>query len=92
VSPQTIGSAGDFAAEASAPDRAIMALIDRQYLARPYHRSRRMAAWLATACAEFSPSGRGEAVTRAMVVRGRKLRSSASDFSFSTRSSMLRAR
>jgi len=69
-----------------------MALIDRQYLARPYHRSRRMAAWLATACAEFSPSGRGEAVTRAMVVRGRKLRSSASDFSFSTRSSMLRAR
>src|SRR5271169_202898 len=29
-------------------DRAIMALIDRQYLARPYYGSRRMAAWLAT--------------------------------------------
>jgi putative transposase len=28
--------------------RAIMALIDRQYLARPYYGSRRMAAWLAT--------------------------------------------
>jgi putative transposase len=29
-------------------DCAIMALIDRQYLARPYYGSRRMAAWLAT--------------------------------------------
>jgi putative transposase len=29
-------------------DRAIMALIDRQYLTRPYYGSRRMAAWLAT--------------------------------------------
>jgi len=29
-------------------DLAIMALIDRQYLARPYYGSRRMAAWLAT--------------------------------------------
>jgi putative transposase len=28
-------------------DLAIMALIDRQYLARPYYGSRRMAAWLA---------------------------------------------
>ena len=27
---------------------AIIALIDRQYLARPYYGSRRMAAWLAT--------------------------------------------
>ena len=34
--------------EASAEDLAIMALIDRQYLARPYYGSRRMAAWLAT--------------------------------------------
>ena len=33
---------------ASAEDLAIMALIDRQYLARPYYGSRRMAAWLAT--------------------------------------------
>ena len=35
-------------AEVSAADLAIMALIDRQYLARPYYGSRRMAAWLAT--------------------------------------------
>jgi putative transposase len=35
-------------AEISAADRAIMALIDRQYLVRPYYGSRRMAAWLAT--------------------------------------------
>jgi putative transposase len=35
-------------AEPSAEDLAIMALIDRQYLARPYYGSRRMAAWLAT--------------------------------------------
>jgi putative transposase len=34
-------------AEVSDADRAIMALIDRQYLARPYYGSRRMAAWLA---------------------------------------------
>jgi putative transposase len=34
-------------AEVSAEDLAIMALIDRQYLARPYYGSRRMAAWLA---------------------------------------------
>jgi putative transposase len=34
--------------EVSEVDRAIMALIDRQYLARPYYGSRRMAAWLAT--------------------------------------------
>src|SRR5215470_7155156 len=34
--------------EASAEDLAIMALIDRQYLARPYYGSRRMAAGLAT--------------------------------------------
>ena len=35
-------------AEFSEGDCAIMALIDRQYLARPYYGSRRMAAWLAT--------------------------------------------
>src|SRR5216683_6669881 len=35
-------------AEVSDEDRAIMALIDRQYLARPYYGSRRMAAWRAT--------------------------------------------
>src|SRR5207245_435530 len=35
-------------AEVSEEDCAITALIDRQYLARPYYGSRRMAAWLAT--------------------------------------------
>src|SRR6266566_5800859 len=35
-------------AEISEEDGTIMALIDRQYLARPYYGSRRMAAWLAT--------------------------------------------
>ena len=35
-------------AEVGEEDRTIMALIDRQYLARPYYGSRRMAAWLAT--------------------------------------------
>jgi putative transposase len=35
-------------AAVSEEDRAIMALIDRQYLARPDYGSRRMAAWLAT--------------------------------------------
>ena len=35
-------------AEVSEADRVIMGLIDRQYLARPYYGSRRMAAWLAT--------------------------------------------
>ena len=35
-------------AEVSAEDLALMALLDRQYLARPYYGSRRMAAWLAT--------------------------------------------
>ena len=34
------------AAAVSEEDRTIMALIDRQYLARPYYGSRRMAAWL----------------------------------------------
>src|ERR1700737_3782446 len=34
-------------AEVSAEDLALMALIDRQYLARPYYGSRRMAAWVA---------------------------------------------
>jgi putative transposase len=35
-------------AEISAEELTIMALIDRQYLARPYYGSRRMVAWLAT--------------------------------------------
>jgi hypothetical protein len=35
-------------AEIRGEDCTIMALIDRQYLARPYYGSRRMAAWLAT--------------------------------------------
>ena len=35
-------------AAVSAEDLAIMALLDRQYLVRPYYGSRRMAAWLAT--------------------------------------------
>jgi len=35
-------------AKVSEQDHAIMALIDRQYLVRPYYGSRRMAAWLAT--------------------------------------------
>jgi len=35
-------------AEVSAEDLAIMALIDRHYLVRPYYGSRRMAAWLTT--------------------------------------------
>src|SRR5947208_7690039 len=35
-------------AEISEEDCTIMTLIDRQYLARPYYGSRRMAAWLAT--------------------------------------------
>src|SRR5215510_515860 len=35
-------------AEISEEDCTIMALIDRQYLARPYYGSRWMAAWLAT--------------------------------------------
>jgi putative transposase len=35
-------------AEINEEDCAIIALIDRQYLARPYYGSRRMAAWLAT--------------------------------------------
>jgi putative transposase len=47
-------------AEVSAEDLAIMALIDRQYLARPYYGSRRMVAWLAT---------QGHAVNRKRVQR-----------------------
>jgi hypothetical protein len=35
-------------AAVSAEERTIMALIDWQYLARPYYGSRRMTAWLAT--------------------------------------------
>jgi putative transposase len=47
-------------AEVSDEDRAIMALIDRQYLERPYYGSRRMAAWLAR---------QGHAVNRKRVQR-----------------------
>jgi putative transposase len=47
-------------AEVSEQDRTIMALIDRQYLARPYYGSRRMAAWLAK---------QGHAVNRKRVQR-----------------------
>jgi putative transposase len=47
-------------AEVKAADRVIMSLIDRQYLARPYYGSRRMAAWLAT---------QGQAVNRKRVQR-----------------------
>ena len=47
-------------AAVSEEDRAIMVLIDRQYLARPYYGSRRMAAWLAT---------RGHLVNRKRVQR-----------------------
>ena len=43
--------------EASAEDLAIMALIDRQYLARPYYGSRRMAAWLASRGHSSTASG-----------------------------------
>src|SRR6516162_7435997 len=47
-------------AAVSEQDRAIMTLIDRQYLARPYYGSRRMTAWLAT---------RGHLVNRKRVQR-----------------------
>jgi len=47
-------------AEVSEADHAIMVLIDRQYLARPYYGSRRMAAWLVT---------QGRAVNRKRVQR-----------------------
>jgi putative transposase len=47
-------------APVSAEDCTIMALIDRQYLARPYYGSRRMAAWLVT---------QGHAVNRKRVQR-----------------------
>ena len=46
--------------EISAEDCTIMALIDRQYLGRPYYGSRRMAAWLTT---------HGHAVNRKRVQR-----------------------
>jgi putative transposase len=51
-------------AEVSKEDCTIMALIDRQYLARPYYGSRRMAAWLAT---------QGHVVNRKRVQRLRRL-------------------
>ena len=47
-------------APASDEDLAIMALIDRQYLERPYYGSRRMAAWL---------TRQGHAVNRKRVQR-----------------------
>ena len=45
-------------AELSAEDLAIMALIDRRYLARPYYGSRRMAAWLRPKAISSTASGR----------------------------------
>jgi putative transposase len=50
----------------SADDLQLMALIDRQYLARPYDGSRRMAAWLAT---QGHPVNRNR-VQRLMRLRG----------------------
>ena len=44
----------------SEEEHTIMALIDRQYLARPYYGSRRMAAWLAT---------QGHRINRKLVLR-----------------------
>jgi len=52
-------------AEVSAEDLALMALIDRPYLARPYYGSRRMAAWLAS---------QGHVVNRKRVQRLMRLR------------------
>ena len=46
-------------AEISEEDCTIMALIDRQYLARPYYGSRRMAAWLATQGQVSTANGSG---------------------------------
>src|SRR5256714_14289818 len=46
-------------AEVGAEDLTIMALIDRQYLARPYYGSRRMAALLADQRPQLNPQ-RGE--------------------------------
>src|SRR5258708_39053100 len=42
-------------AEVDAEDLAIMALIDRHYLVRPYYGSRRVAAWLATQGPRVNP-------------------------------------
>jgi putative transposase len=47
--------------EISAEDCTILALIDRQYLARPYYGSRRMAAWLASAGFFVGKCGLGHA-------------------------------
>ena len=44
-------------AETSEEDCPIMALIDRQYLGRPYYGSRRMAAWLATQVMRLAAAG-----------------------------------
>ena len=45
--------------EISAEDCTIMTLLDRQYLARPYYGSRRMAAWLATGAMSSTANGSG---------------------------------
>ncbi len=52
-------------AEISEEDCTIMALLDRQYLVRPYYGSRRMAAWLATQ----RELGQGHVVNRKRVRR-----------------------
>ena len=46
-------------AEISEEGCAIVALIDRQYLARPYYGSRRLAAWLATKAMSSTANGSG---------------------------------
>ena len=60
-------------APVSADDLRLMELIDRQYLARPFYGSRRMAAWLAT---------QGFAVNRYAAL----LTSSSPSFRYSSRS------
>ena len=50
-------------AEISEEDCTIMALIDRQYLARPYYGSRRMTAWLAPLGPKTVPAMRPRLLT-----------------------------
>src|SRR5258707_15469445 len=56
-------------AEVDAEDLAIMALIDRHYLARPYYGSRRMAAWLGTPSQRANPK-RGPRLMRLLGLAG----------------------
>ena len=68
-------------AAVSAEDLAIMALIDRHYLARPYYGPRRMAAWLAT---------QGHRVNRKRVQRLMRLLGLAAIYQRRIRASRLR--